>query len=91
MEAVHTLVPRAIAELCRTGPLSQGKLEIAWRVAVGEALCRVTKVRLQADGSIAVEASDIRWKKEVQRSSSLIARRLKDLLGEAGMPRLTVI
>ena len=90
MEAVHSLVPRAIAELCRNGPLSQGKLEIAWRVAVGDALSRVTIVRLQADGSVAVEASDLRWKKELQRSSSLIKRRLNDLLGTEAVPRLTL-
>lgn len=90
MEAVHSLVPRAIAELCRTGPLSQGKLEIAWRVAVGDALSRVTRVQLQADGSVAVEASDLRWKKELQRSSSLIKRRLNDLLGTEAVPRLTL-
>jgi len=88
VEAVHTLVPRAIAELFRNGPLSQGKLEIAWRIAVGDGLCRVTRVRLEPDGSVAVEASDQRWKKELKRSSTLISRRLNELLGESAVTRL---
>ena len=90
MDAVHTLVPRALAEICRNGPLSQGKLEIAWRAAVGDTLCRVSKVRLQPDGSVVVEASDPRWQKELQRSSTLIARRLNDLLGDGIVKRLSL-
>jgi hypothetical protein len=90
MDAVHSLVPRAIAELCRSGPLSQGKLEVAWRAAVGDALCRVSKARLQPDGSVVVDVSDPRWKKEIQRSSTLIARRLNDLLGAGTVERLNL-
>jgi hypothetical protein len=88
MDAVHALVPRAVAELCRSGPLSQGKLEVAWRAAVGDALCRVSKVRLQPDGSVLVEAADLRWRKELQRSAALIMRRLNDLLGDSATTRL---
>ena len=42
MDSLHSVVPRALTELFRQGPMSQGKLEVAWRVAVGDALTRVT-------------------------------------------------
>ena len=63
------VVPRALTELFRQGPMSQGKLEVAWRVAVGDALARVTTVRLQPDGVVEVQPADQRWNKELKRSS----------------------
>jgi hypothetical protein len=90
MEAIHTVVPRALTELFRHGPMSQGKLDVAWRVAVGDALCRVSTVRLQPDGSVEVHPADRRWHKELKRSSSMILTRLKALLGADAVTRLVV-
>lgn len=90
MDALRTLVPRALTELFSNGPMSQGKLEVAWRVAVGDALCRVSTVKLQADGSVYVHPSDQRWRKELKRSSSMILGRLNTLLGTGTIPRLVV-
>lgn len=70
--------------------MSQGKLEVAWRVAVGNALCRVTAVRLQLDGSVEVQPSDQRWQRELKRSSSMILGRLNTLLGAGTVTRLVV-
>lgn len=90
MDAIHTIVPRALTELFRQGPISQGKLEVAWRVAVGDALFRVSRVRLQPDGSVEVHPADQRWVKELQRSSSMILTRLHTLLGADAVKRLVV-
>jgi hypothetical protein len=90
MDAIHTVVPKALAELFRQGPMSQGKLDVAWRVAVGDALCRVSTVRLQADGSVDVHPADQRWQKELKRSSSMILQRLNGLLGANTVTRLVV-
>jgi len=90
MDSIHTVVPRALTELFRHGPMSQGKLDVAWRVAVGDALCRVSTVRLQSDGAVEVHAADQRWHKELQRSSSMILTRLNLLLGTNAIPRLVV-
>jgi len=90
MDALHTLVPRALTELFRHGPMSQGKLEVAWRVAVGDALCRVSTVTLQPDGSVDVRPSDQRWQKELRRSSPMILSRLHTLLGPDAVTRLVV-
>jgi hypothetical protein len=90
MDAIQTVVPRALAELFRQGPMSQGKLEVAWRVAVGDALCRVSTVRLQPDATVDVHPMDQRWQKELRRSSSIILTRLNTLLGPGAVTRLVV-
>ena len=90
MDPINSVVPRALAELFRVGPLSQGKLELAWRVAVGDALSRVSTVRLQADGVVEVSPADQRWHRELKRSSSMILTRLNALLGTQSVTRLVV-
>jgi hypothetical protein len=90
MDSLHSIVPGALTELFRQGPLSQGKLEVAWRVAVGDALARVTAVRLQADGVVDVQAVDTRWNAELKRSSPMILTRLVGLLGPGSVTRIVV-
>jgi len=90
MDSLQSVVPRALVEVFRRGPMSQAKLEAAWRIAVGDALNRVSTVRLEPDGSIAVMSSDARWKRELKRSSSLIATRLESLLGPDAIGKLQV-
>jgi hypothetical protein len=90
MDSLQAIVPRALTELLRQGPMSQGKLEVAWRAAVGDALSRVTTVRLQSGGCVEVLASDARWNRELKRSSSMILTRLKGLLGTDNVERLSI-
>jgi predicted nucleic acid-binding Zn ribbon protein len=90
MDSLHSVVPRALTELFRQGPMSQGKLEVAWRVAVGDALARVTTVHLRADGVVEVQAVDQRWNRELKRSSSMILTRLLGLLGPGSVSRIVV-
>lgn len=90
MDSLHSVVPRALTELFRHGPMSQGKLEVAWRVAVGDGIARVTTVRLQADGVVDVHPADVRWTKELKRSSSMILTRLIGLLGTGAITRIVV-
>ena len=90
MDSLHSVVPRALTELFRQGPMSQGKLEVAWRVAVGDALTRVTTVHLQPEGLVEVRCVDQRWDKELRRSSSMILTRLIGLLGVDSVKRVVV-
>jgi hypothetical protein len=90
MISLHTVAPHALTELFRHGPMSQGKLEVAWRFAVGDALTRVTTIRLQPDGSVEVQPVDQRWTKELKRSSSMILTRLLGLLGPDSVKRIIV-
>ena len=90
MFSLHSVVPGALTELFRQGPMSQGKLEVAWRVAVGDALTRVTSVRLQPEGVVEVQSVDQRWNRELTRSSSMILTRLIGLLGADSVRRIVV-
>jgi hypothetical protein len=89
MRPLTHALPGAIAELLRELPVSNGKVDFAWRVAVGTAVERVTSVRL--DGSILrVFADDQHWAREITRSSGVILARLQTLLGQATVNRIVV-
>lgn len=91
MDSLRTIVPRALTELLRLGPMSQGKLEVAWRSVVGDALSRVTTVRLQAGGVVDVLPADPRWHRELKRSSGVILSRLQALVGAESVTRLVLL
>jgi predicted nucleic acid-binding Zn ribbon protein len=89
MRQIGDAVPGAIASLLRDTPMSPGKMDFAWRTAVGTAFGKVTSVRL--DGSVLfVDAATTHWAREVGRSSPVILRRLRALLGENVVTSLTV-
>jgi Dna[CI] antecedent, DciA len=90
MDSLHSVGPRVLTELFRHGPMSQGKLEAAWRLAVGDALTRVTTVRLKPDGVVEVQPVDQRWNKELKRASSMILTRLIGILGADSVSRIVV-
>jgi hypothetical protein len=84
----HAL-PGALAELLRSAPLSPGKVDFAWKAAVGPALERVTAVRLDA-GTLFVDAAGPQWAREIRRSAHMILPRLQTLLGKDVVTAMTV-
>ncbi|MEI6668286.1 MAG: DciA family protein [Acidobacteriota bacterium] len=78
---MHDLVAPAIAGIVRAAPRSAEKTLFAWRVAVGQALARLTRIRLDDDGVLTAELDDARWAKELERSSPIILGRLREMLG----------
>ncbi len=90
MERLQTLVPRAVAALLQQGPISQAKLECAWRISVGDALARASTVRLRDGGTVEVAAADARWQRELSRSRDMILARLRTLLGSGQVTRLQI-
>ena len=85
---VHA-VPGALAELLRGAPLSPGKVEFAWKAAVGPALQRTTSVRLEGT-QLLVDAATAQWAREIGRSSHVILSRLQLLLGQETVTEITV-
>lgn len=81
MKSISEAVPGAIVELLRHTALSPGKVDFAWKTAVGPALQRVTSVRLE-DGTLLVDAASPQWAREVSRSAHVILPRLQMLLGK---------
>lgn len=90
MKSVGSLAPAVIADLLRGQPLSQHKIDFAWRVAVGSALARATDVVLRDDGTLDVRASSQHWRREVDRSRGLITTRLATLLGNGVVRQIRV-
>jgi hypothetical protein len=80
MKALHTAMPSALADLLGSAPLSPGKVDFAWKTAVGVAVQRATAVRLEGN-VLLVDTTSAQWAREVMRSSPVILRRLQMLLG----------
>jgi predicted nucleic acid-binding Zn ribbon protein len=81
MRRIVHAIPGALMELLRGAPLSDGKVTFAWNAAVGPALERVTRVKLER-GVLIVDAASAQWSREIQRSSPVILARLQSLLGK---------
>ena len=80
-ESIGQAIPGALAELLRGQAPTQGKVEFAWKAAVGATVARVTAVHLAGD-TLLVDAQTPAWAREVSRSSAIILRRLHRLLGD---------
>jgi hypothetical protein len=90
MHSVSNTVPGAVALLMREAPLSPGKVQCAWSVAVGPAMQRATTVVRLDGGRLFVKAVDPQWAREVRRSSRVILPRLQYLLGTGVVSQLEV-
>ena len=90
MSAARDGVVAALAEALRDQPLSSGKVGLAWSVAVGDAVARLTTVTLEADGTVAATAPDARWARELGQSRPLLIRRMNDMLGAGAVKRLDI-
>jgi predicted nucleic acid-binding Zn ribbon protein len=87
--AVHSLLPAGLAEALRKAPLTDEKVALAWRIAVGPAMDHASRVMLQ-DGVLLVSVSRAEWQREIRRSSSLIRSRLDAFLGDGVVRSLKV-
>lgn len=81
-------MPAVVAEILRKAPLSDEKVELAWRLAVGPAVAKATTVRLVSDGTLHVKSDTPAWLDAIRKSNSLIHLRMGDLLGEGIVKRL---
>ena len=82
------VIPAVLADVIRKAPLCPEKVTFAWRTAVGPAVDRVTRVRLDDQGVLHVVAANSQWAREVKRSSRIILGRLTPLLGEGVVKRI---
>jgi predicted nucleic acid-binding Zn ribbon protein len=84
----NKVMPAVVAEILRKAPLSDEKVTLAWRLAVGPQIAKVTSVRLVADGTLHIKTDSQAWIDAVRKSNSLIQIRMGDLLGENLVKRL---
>jgi hypothetical protein len=89
MRALVHVIPAAVRELLRGMPLSDGKVEFAWRTAVGPAFERATAVKLEGR-VLLVETASAEWAREIRRSMGTILERLQAFLGRDTVTRIEV-
>lgn len=89
MKPVQSAIPGAVAELLRGSPMSPGKVEFAWKTAVGANVDRATAVKLEGNVML-VDTASGQWAREVMRSSPVILRRLQTLLGAEAVTAIHV-
>jgi hypothetical protein len=89
LESIGHAIPGALAELLREQPPTAGKIDFAWKAAVGPSMGRVTAVRLVGD-TLLVDAQTAAWGREISRSSAIILRRLHTLLGDGVVRKIDV-
>ena len=81
MDPLAQALPRVLSELLRGTPTSPGKIDFAWKAAVGPATGRATHVHLEGT-TLLVEGVSPEWRREIARSSRVILHRLQRLLGD---------
>jgi hypothetical protein len=91
VDPLNAIVPSAVRTILRKGPMSPGKLRLAWRIVVGAAMDRATTVVLLEGGVVEVAAADLAWRREVRRSQAVILSRLRNLVGEDALKKLKVV
>jgi hypothetical protein len=89
MRPLTQALPGALAALLRDVPTSNGKVDFAWKAAVGTAVERVTAVRLE-NRVIIVEVRDQNWAREIARSTPVILARLQTLLGRDSVTEIQI-
>jgi len=89
MEPLGPVADAALAALLARAPLTPQKVQFAWRLAVGDAIDRVTTATLH-EGQLQVTVAAPAWEKEVTRAERLILGRLRRLLGPDVVRALTV-
>ena len=78
-----------VMEIVRKAPLTDEKVAFAWKLAVGPAVDKATRVRLTSSGALHISAESPAWIDAVMKSAGLIRSRLAHLLGENTVRQLT--
>jgi hypothetical protein len=89
MRPLSQALSGALAELLRDVPTCDGKVDVAWKAAVGSAVERVSSVRLD-HGILFVDVPDSNWDREIARSAPVILARMRALLGRDAVSALQI-
>ncbi len=84
MVPLQHVVPGAIVRLIAAQPHSAGKVEAAWRLAVGAGLARFSRATRDAGGVLWVTVTDPHVIRALEAHRPLIEHRLRTMLGDHG-------
>lgn len=86
---LRDILSDALTDAVRDQPMSQAKLEFAWRASVGPALARASRVSLEGN-VLRVDTPGPLWAVEIERARQDLLVRLARLLGPGVVARLAV-
>jgi hypothetical protein len=84
------VMPAVLADVIRKAPLTDEKVQFAWRLAVGPAVDKATTVRLAPNGTLYVKTTAPAWNDAIAKSFGLIRSRLAHFLGETAVARIDI-
>lgn len=79
-----------LAEMLARQPMSPGKLQFAWRAAVGAALARASTLDWR-EGRVVVRMSSPEWTRELERLKPIVLERMRTILGRETVSRIDVL
>jgi predicted nucleic acid-binding Zn ribbon protein len=85
----NQVIPAVVAEVVRKAPLTDEKVAFAWRLAVGPAIGKATRIRLADDGTLYVTADSQAWNDSIRASIGMIRSRLAHYLGDEAVKRIS--
>ena len=88
MQPIQTFAPSLIAGVLRRQPPSPARTALAWQIAVGPAIARVTEVDLVGT-TLHVRARDARWVTEIVRATDSVLLKMQHLLGPDQVRRIS--
>ncbi len=81
MIRIQSVVPAVLGEALAQQPLTPAKLTFCWRLVVGPAVARATRVTL--DGTtLRIGVQNDAWRREIERALPDLRARLGPLLGQ---------
>jgi len=89
MKGVGSLSAAVLPALLARAPLTPEKVSFFWGLAVGAPMARATRVELHGH-TLRVRADTDAWRREVERSATLILARVQQLLGAGTVRELEV-
>jgi hypothetical protein len=81
MRPVSELVPTTLQRVLREQPLTDAKVQFAWRTSAGAAMARATSIELDPRGTLHVRVESPHWEAEVLRAAADLRTRLAGMLG----------
>jgi hypothetical protein len=91
MIPVQNCIPTVLAATLRRQPLTPAKVAFCWRLAVGAAMDRATRVSIGRDGELIISTDTAHWKRAVERGLPIVRSRLEYLLGPEAVVKITVM
>jgi predicted nucleic acid-binding Zn ribbon protein len=88
MRSIQTFAGGVVAQILQRQPPSPARTALAWQLAVGPALARMTSVELEGT-TLRIRSTDRRWLEEINRAEAVVLPKLQHLLGDGAITKIS--